>query len=443
MEIEPDDGLKAVSAEELSSKGSNSFASLPVGIENQTSNNNARYKDNDEYNFERRRRIADTDEINEDSEVEVINETSGLLELTSSRSNRSGIILTDSTIKGKSTASQTIFNSINVIIGIGKYLIGDKLNFAIFITFAFDLIGASLALILLFSDSFHTFFINVDPFIFKLIILCLVFGLSFLPLNILSIFSFIGIICTSGVVIIIFCAGFFKKNSPGSLLSPIFNKNYLWPKNINDLLISISIFMANYGGHVVLPEIISDMKRPAKEAQFSMIITFTFTWFIDLFIGLTGFLMFGSNVEDEITKNIMLQQGYPSWIPTIICLLMGLLPIAKLPIVTRPLISTFEKSILNIDFSKNENSRFIKKLLSRLFVYIFFLIISMIFTSFGKIMAFLGSAICFTVCVTLPLLFYLKIFKNKLSRFNKICLYIGVLVSCLFAISGTIASIMG
>lgn len=67
-------------------------------------------------------------------------------------------------------------------------------------------------------------------------------------------------------------------------------------------------------------------------------------------------------------------------------------------------------------------------------------ILSLVFTSFGKVVAFLGSAICCTICITLPLMFYAKFFAEELSTFEKLLIRLGVIVGFAGAVFGTYAS---
>jgi vesicular inhibitory amino acid transporter len=53
-------------------------------------------------------------------------------------------------------------------------------------------------------------------------------------------------------------------------------------------------------------------------------------------------------------------------------------------------------------------------------------------------MAFMGSSLCFTICVILPVLFYLKIFGSEVPRWEKLMNYVLVGISTVLAIVGTV-----
>ncbi|KAI5966395.1 uncharacterized protein KGF55_000704 [Candida pseudojiufengensis] len=399
---------------------------------------------------------------------------------------------------GNSTSLQTIFNSINTLVGIGMFSLpfGFKLSgwvigifllissalvtnitskylgkilklhpnlmtygdisfkfggkfFSILITFFFiiDLFGASLSLIILFSDCFFIIWENLK--FLKLICILIIFITSFLPLHILSRLSLFGIFSTIGIISIIIISGFIINEFPGSLIN--FAETSIYPTNFKNFCFSLGIFMAPWGGHPVFPELYRDMKNPKKYNKTSNI-SFFITFILDFTIGIIGYLMYGNLVDDSIIKNIMSNSNMPNWINQILYLLLGILPISKLPLVTRPIITTYE-NLLGISIHhhhhhhhqkqnifKSKNKKLIR-IIMRILFCILLLLISILFKSFGKLISFLGSAICYTVCLTLPLLFYLKLNYSQIDKFEKILIYFGIIVSIILSILGTYASI--
>src|SRR2546430_12499291 len=83
-------------------------------------------------------------------------------------------------------------------------------------------------------------------------------------------------------------------------------------------------------------------------------------------------------------------------------------------------------------------SRGLLKVFIRIFTIFMFVIVAIIFPSFDRIMALMGSLLCITICVILPLCFYLKLFGEEVSRKERIIDYILIVVSSIMAIVGTI-----
>ena len=74
----------------------------------------------------------------------------------------------------------------------------------------------------------------------------------------------------------------------------------------------------------------------------------------------------------------------------------------------------------------------------RVLVIIIMVIIAILVPSFDRIMAFLGSALCFTICIILPLSFYLKIFGKEVPLWERIMDYCLLFVCSIMAVVGTV-----
>lgn len=412
----------------------------------------------------------------------------------SRRSSTSGSVF--SLAAGNSTGPQTVFNSINTLLGIAVFSLsygfrlsgwvlgliilvasaattnvtakvlgavlrqdpqlqtygdiaygygGKHMQLFATITFTVDLAGAALSLILLFADSFHLLLPAIDVRVFKAAIVIITFFMSFMPLAVLSMVSLTGIMSTVSIIVLTIISGLIvEKGEDGSLLDP--SSTSLWPRSIMEVFLSIGIFMAPWGGHPVFPELYKDMRHPKKYDKCCNI-TFASCLNMDLLVAVVGYLMFGDKVKDSLTKSLMGNDQLPSFINPLLSIFLGLLPISKLSLVVRPIISVYEKhfhmndtSVLTYKNGKRHHPMTLQRVLARVLLMGALFIVSLIFTSFGRVVAFLGSAICCTICVSLPLMFYLKFFADELSTLQKIFIRIGIAVGFAGAILGTFAS---
>lgn len=73
----------------------------------------------------------------------------------------------------------------------------------------------------------------------------------------------------------------------------------------------------------------------------------------------------------------------------------------------------------------------------RLFVVTFIVVMAIVFPEFDRIMALMGSCLCFTICIILPLAFYLKIFGKDISSTERAVDWLLLIVSSVMAITGT------
>ena len=83
-------------------------------------------------------------------------------------------------------------------------------------------------------------------------------------------------------------------------------------------------------------------------------------------------------------------------------------------------------------------SRGLLKCSIRVILIIVITLIAVLVPSFDVIMALMGSAMCFTICVILPLSFYLKIFGSEISRKERVFDWFLIIVCLILAIVGTV-----
>ena len=122
-----------------------------------------------------------------------------------------------------------------------------------------------------------------------------------------------------------------------------------------------------------------------------------------------GLLMFGDGVREEITSNILTTSGYPQFLSVALVVFIAIIPLTKIPLNSKPIGTTLEVlaglnqqvvSDSTVLVGRTNYFRGFMKVFIRVFVLIVFLVISILFPSFDSIMAFMGSALCFTICVT-------------------------------------------
>lgn len=403
---------------------------------------------------------------------------------------------------GQSTVPMTVFNSTNVLIGVGilalplgiKYsgwIIGLSLltlaaistaytakllakcldtntgsttygdiAFLAFDTwgrnfvealFILELTAANVALIILFADSMNSLFSGPAVNEWKVLIALGLIPLNFVPFRTLSITSVIGIFCCFGILIIVFVDGLIKPHSPGSLREVA--KTYAFPEDWRTLPLSLGLFMAPWGGHSVFPAIYKDMRHPQKYGR-AVKHTYIFTYGLDLSMAVLGYLMFGDKVRDEITSNILRDTSYPQALSGLLVVLICIIPITKIPLSNRPIMDTLNKKFridlremdhkARLHSQKNWKHRAGRGAVAVL-VNVVPLGIAIGFPDFDSIMALMGSAFCFTICIILPVSFYLKIFNTedkKIGLLERILDYVLVITCSALAILGTVFAVL-
>lgn len=134
-------------------------------------------------------------------------------------------------------------------------------------------------------------------------------------------------------------------------------------------------------------------------------------YLLDAVTAVAGVLMFGDDTLDEITSNVLKTSGYPRALTYLLCALIAVIPLTKIPLNARPIVTTAE--VLTGLHQRQQPAasegwlvgrsayfRGVAKVAIRVAAVLVFLAISILFPAFDSIMAFMGSALCFTICVT-------------------------------------------
>lgn len=118
------------------------------------------------------------------------------------------------------------------------------------------------ALIILFGDSVYAMFGGyLTPAAFKAIGLAIILPTIFLPLNLLSPVSVIGIVSTFTLFGVVLLDGLIKKEAPGSLWQPA--TTHLLPE-WSRFPLSFGLIMSGFSSHPIIPSLYKDMRDPRK-----------------------------------------------------------------------------------------------------------------------------------------------------------------------------------
>lgn len=316
--------------------------------------------------------------------------------------------------------------------------------------FVVELTAANVALIVLFADSMHSLLPGLSVLGWKVLLTLSLLPLNFVPFKILSVTSILGIVCVISIIALVFVDGIIKPTAPGSLRQ--ISATYAFPENWKLTPLSLGLFMAPWGGHSVFPAIYKDMRHPKKYGR-AVRTTYVAVFTLNAVMGVIGYLMFGDYVRDEITANIFSSKAYPRAITIILIALIAIIPITKMPLTSRPIVDTVNKKFL-IDLRQMDakarawSERSLSHRLGRATVGVLTnlvqLSVAIAFPDFDSIMALMGSALCFTICVILPLSFYLKIFRgsDEIKLPEKILCWVLIIISSALGVLGTVAACM-
>ncbi|GMK56747.1 hypothetical protein CspeluHIS016_0305870 [Cutaneotrichosporon spelunceum] len=347
---------------------------------------------------------------------------------------------------------------------IGLAAFGPAAGGAINLLFCLELFAIGVALMVLLGDSLHALFPSISSNMWKILGLSVILPTTFMPLWLLSFPSVISTLCTVLLIGIVVFDGVWKTEAPGSLTDPM--PTHVGPQMEGaNWLGGVGLVLAGFGGHAVIPSIARDMKHPGS-ANRVFNIAFTIAGIIAFAAGATGYLMFGDNVSDQITRDLKNPKyGYPAILNTIAVWMIISAPVSKFGLCSRPLNIAVEgflglapnpavhpprdrrrsvveqvSSSLGTSLAaagasdyiaddlfedrpkppviplydpnatrRGEGWKGIARIASRTIITIGCTATAILLPGFEKVMAFLGSFSSFLICIILPLGFYLRL----------------------------------
>lgn len=324
---------------------------------------------------------------------------------------------------------------------VGYKAFGPKARLFVSLLFTVELLGCGVSLIVLFADSLNALFPEISIVQFQCIAFFILTPFSFLPLNVLSHISLIGIISTISLVFLIFFCGIIKHTSPGSLIDPA-PTNY-YPPSLLNLLVSYGIILGPFGSHSLFPALRADLIEPEK-FKTCLKTTYSVGFFADASMAFLGFFMFGAGLLNEITQSVLMTQGYPKFVYFLVSIFVSLIPVAKTPINALPIINIteflFGLTPQQLEY-KGKSETFITKLSStaiKIGVNLMFVVLAILYPEFDKIIGLSGSSLCTLICIVLPCAFYLKLCKPK----NTWLYYTVIVIALILGIVGTAAAFL-
>ncbi|KAG6879399.1 hypothetical protein C0992_003016 [Termitomyces sp. T32_za158] len=327
---------------------------------------------------------------------------------------------------------------------IGRKAFGQSSMPLISLLFCLELFSVSIILVTLYADSLHTLIPRYSTTTYKLWGLLLLVPTIFLPLSLLSYTSILGILSSILIIFVVLTDGFCKSEAPGSIWRPA--ETNFGVHNPRNLGLAFGLFMAGFSGHAVIPSLARDMKDPS---QFDRMINWAFFVATMLYalIGYAGYLMFGNNVSEEISIDLMRTSGYNPILNTFALWMLVLSPLSKFALTTQPLNATIE-ILLGIDVplltpedmatksngltTAPQGSHVVLKrffaVTQRVMMTVLSVTISILVPDFGAMMALLGSFAAFALCIIGPLSAKIAL-TGRCSMKDGILLAVGVIMA--------------
>ncbi|XP_020534696.1 amino acid transporter AVT1I isoform X2 [Jatropha curcas] len=243
-------------------------------------------------------------------------------------------------------------------------------------------------------------------------------------LDVMSYVSAGGVISSLVVVLCVLCVGLSGKQE--------FNGNRRLI-NFQGIPTALSLYSFCYGAHAVFPAIYTSMR---KKKQFSgvLLTSFVICTINYLSMAIIGYLMYGQNVESQVTLNLPVHEACSKI--AIYTILAG--PIAKYPLTITPVANVIE-SWLPLNYQKKKPIGVV----IRSSLLISTVILALVFPSFQSVTSLSGAFLVVSVSFLLPCVCYLKIFEIYRNwGIELVVIMIIILMAVIVGAVGTYSSII-
>jgi vesicular inhibitory amino acid transporter len=203
--------------------------------------------------------------------------------------------------------------------------------------------------------------------------------------------------------------------------------------NTSGLPIAFGLIAYTFSGHAIIPSIYSSMKRP-QDYEKMIGITFICVTLCCLIVAISGYWMFGSMVDDQITLSLERNSGDANILMKILTWLMILTAFSKFTLTAFPLALGFEEIVAPI-IPSDGVMEFVSSVIKLLLIGAS-LTVAIFVPSFSVLCSLVGLICTMMVSVIFPAAAHLKMFGPHLPLWEKI-------LDWMFIISGSFMTIVG
>lgn len=204
------------------------------------------------------------------------------------------------------------------------------------------------------------------------------------------------------------------------------------------LPLAMGIVAYCFSGHAIVPSIYQSMRNP-QHFERMIDLTYGLVLLCCVLVGVSGYYMFGEDVEDQITLSLENKSENPGVFMLSLTWLMILTAVSKFTLTMFPLALGFEEMLTDI-LPSDLAMELVDSIVKIAFIFLA-LAVAIFFPSFSFLCSLVGLICTMIVSVIFPALSHLKLFEANLSTFDKIIDYLLVVGGSVVAIVGTIATL--
>lgn len=210
----------------------------------------------------------------------------------------------------------------------------------------------------------------------------------------------------------------------------------LW--DTSGLSIAFGLIAYTFSGHAIIPSIYSSMARP-QDYEKMIRVTFMCVTLCCLIVAVSGYYMFGNQVDDQITLTLERNSDSDNIIMKSLTWLMILTAFSKFTLTAFPLALGFEEIIAPIVPSDNV-MEFVSSVI-KLFLIAASLAVAIYVPSFSLLCSLVGLICTMIVSVIFPAAAHLMMFGQVLPFWEKVLDWLFILSGAGMAVVGTASAL--
>ncbi|KAI8069631.1 transmembrane amino acid transporter protein-domain-containing protein [Gongronella butleri] len=327
---------------------------------------------------------------------------------------------------------------------LGALTFGNKGRIGVTIIFITELMTSSVALVVLLGDGIEILCPSWSLEKVRLVSYCMLTPMLFLPVRHLSYTSILGIMSAFCILIVLIFDGLSKSDAPGSLITPA--PTTVMPLDWTTVPLSFGLFMASFAGHAVFPTVYRDMEDP-KQFRYMVNVTYLVTTFVYFGVGACGYMMFGSGTMQEITQNLTSVPAYSQALNRFALLVIAVNPIAKYGLNMNPINLTWQLWLCRSPrwemwFHEHDWLEPFVAFIGKLTASGVIVLLAYMVPEFHRLMGLLGAFFSFVISGIFPLVCHFHLFGATLSATDKLIDGILLTVASFMCVTGTLASFL-
>ncbi|XP_010461772.1 PREDICTED: vacuolar amino acid transporter 1-like [Camelina sativa] len=198
---------------------------------------------------------------------------------------------------------------------------------------------------------------------------------------------------------------------------------------------SVSLYLVCYTAHPVFPTIYNSMKNKNHFPKI-LFISFALSSMIYGVMGIFGYLMYGEEVQSQITLNLPTHK-----VSAVIAISTTIVsPLTKYALIISPIMEAINTRLMKANYKRRS-----VRMLTGTGLVLGTILVALVVPLFGYVMSLIGALLTSFTSIVFPCAIYLKISKGyrRCMEFESVVLVVIIAMGLVLMVTGTYSAIVG